>query len=190
MADIKKITNLTNLTNLTDLRDMEKDLEKKLVVIRQQISEHPDIIKEKIEKGLDEFMKLIDHKKNKKSKKESIKIMKKSLVNYESLIDIDHNDVRPARHLIHKFMLEDEFVIIVGIYLKAGNTSYEVSLEVKHRQKHVTISDNYKTVSDTMEDIGKVMNIVPAYIFYKPLIKEFINLLHRNLLEYYFDKTY
>lgn len=178
------------MTELQILLDKEKELESELEKVKQQIHNHPERIKERINNGLSEFSKLIRYDKTKRSKtkKRAVKIFIDSLADYELILDEDHNDIKPAQHYLHKFFLEDEWVITVGIFLEAGHQKYELSLNFKRGTSQINVWGYDSDIDEKMENIDEEMRFTPAYIYYKPLIRTFVKLLYVNLIDDYFNK--
>jgi hypothetical protein len=177
------------MSDLQTLLDRESELQTELEKVRQHIHNHPERVRERINDGINEFSKLIHYDKNwrSKTKKISIKIMKESLTDYEVTLDADQNDIRPARHYLHRFYLEDEWEIIVGIFLESGHQKYELSVNIKRGDTQINISGYEVDIDGKMCEIDTVMKHVPAYIYYKSLIRTFIKLLYANLLNDYFN---
>lgn len=176
------------MTDLNFLLKTETELEQRLDVVRKLIYAHPIRINERIQKGITEFGKLIKYEKGNKKKKAVIRIMKSSLVDYDMVLDADHNAAKPARHYIHRFVLDDEWVIVVGIFLETGNTKYEMSINFSRKDVALNVSGYESTIDEKMQSIQNVFINQPGYLYYKPLIEAFVQLLYIDLIDEYFGK--
>jgi len=174
------------MTDLNFLLKTKEELEQRLEVVRNLIHEHPTKIKERIQQGITEFRKLIgyEHKK----KKAVMRILKASLVDYGMVLNADHNSAKPARHYIHRFVLDDEWVIVIGIFLETGNTKYEMSINFNRKDVALNMSGYESTVDEKMQTVQDVLGSQPGYLYYKPLIRAFVKLLYIDLMDEYFGR--
>lgn len=173
------------------LRNREQELLNELEVIKEKIHFHPITIKKRIEDGIKEFSKLISLEKHKsKIKKEAMRIMTESLADYEIVLDLDKNDIKPGQHYIHRFYLEDDFTITVGIFLEAGHSNYEMSLNFKGGDNQINIMGFESSIESKIQSIDQIMKFVPAYVYYKHLVLVFVKLLYVDLLDDYFKNVH
>ena len=146
----------TTSESLDKLRTEERDLEEKLRICRKKIHDHDDVIKARINQGVSEFFDLMGCCKSQRKYFRSIEkakeILSESIVDYEQICTEDKNDVKPGKHVVHEYALEDNWIIRIGIYLLPGHEKMETSATFIHGERALSISTYTDQLVDTIKE--------------------------------------
>lgn len=169
---------------LDELRREERELEEKLRICRKKIHDHDDVIKARINQGVSEFFDLVGcckhQRKYFKSIEKAKEILTESIVDYEQTYVEDENDVKPGKHIVHEYMLEDNWVIRIGIYLLPGHEQIETSATLINGVKALSIS----TYGDDLIDaIKERFKREPRMLYYLTLFTVIAKILDGHIAD-------